>query len=219
MGAAMEIDKIIYQKLHQRRNDKDFQAKLKRLGLMSTYKQELAFFQAMGHLKIPYLVHENLFYNENNKHLILRENIVVMLSFLILVLGLAIMGHSLFYYGSFSVGTMVLEILSGICIVALSMGIILRARNRQEIYNEAIYENIITILDFADCWDKDDINDDTLIRLLSDLKATKTALILAKKNGYLLKDIDLESALDESILEQDALNTWEYESRATDKAS
>ena len=208
----MEIDKIIYQELHQRRNNKNFQRKLKKLGLLSTYKQEISFFQTMGHLKIPYIVNENLFQAANNNKIILKENMILVINFIILLLGVSLVGHNLFYLPDLSYFVMTTEIIAGLCIIILTFNIMLRARFRQDLYNDAIHTNIVTILDFADCWEKDDINDETLIRLLSDLKATKTALIIAKKSGYMLKDIDLE-ANEENF----ALNTWDDESSSASK--
>jgi hypothetical protein len=214
----MQIDKIIYQELKQRRTNKDFQKTLKKLGLVSTYKQELAFFESQGHLKIPFMSAGNLFEDHNNINIIKKENKIIIANIMLAIFGLACIGNALFYISTIPLIYSSIAIASGITVLGISMFLVHRSLRHQDLYIDLMHSNIVTILDFADCWEQTKLDDIILLRLLSDLKATKTAYILATQSGFMLSNNDLENTIDEKILTAKEISQWDDESTHTSKS-
>lgn len=157
----MRNDKLIFRALIIRKDDVNFQEKLTKHSLVKTYNHTVRFYISNDALK--------------------KQNVIIMRYYTLIF-------ASLLFFAYFNT---TFTFIISLAIIIFSLNDILRSYKRKSAYHDMLSAIIINILSYSTYRCKTELNDNDLLKLLSDIKISKVALARARTCGYLLSDKDL----------------------------
>lgn len=200
----MNIDKILYQALHERRQDPHFRAELHAHHLVGTYKSCLSFYRTAGYIKVPLLHYNSAYQKKYTARKLRHENMICALNVVLLFLALSFGSHALLQAETLSIVKFLIAIISSVSVMLLSGHMIITTQARKAHFSDILHANIATLIDYIDFADQDAISDQDLIQFLCDVRDTHQAFIMARKDGFSIEEGEVHRYLreDSKTIEQ-----------------